>query len=117
RRYKLAKSHPPKLASDDRGNVGGQAFRMALEQPPDLRYVAQYCLDREVFVMKPEYRFDHMRERAVTYVVEKSRHSDRQSILFRYLILSSKAIDNTSGEMQCPQAVREAGMLGGLIRK
>src|SRR5690606_18310143 len=52
-----------------------------------------------------------------TYVVEKSRHSDRQSILFRYLILSSKAIDNTSGEMKRPERMREPRMLGGLVRK
>ena len=61
-----------KIAPQYRGDIIREVWRIRSQQPSDLGFAAQYGLDRKVFVMKPEYRFDHVRKRTVTNIMQQS---------------------------------------------
>ena len=67
--------------------------------------------------MKIEYRFDDVRERSVTYVVEQRGDADGGLHLVRDVVCEAKLGNHAGRQVKGTEAVRKPRMLGRLIRK
>src|SRR5687768_2682150 len=65
--------------------------------------------------MKPEDRFDHVRERPVADVMNQCRNTHRGAVIVRYRIPRTQPIKNARCKMISAEAVRESRMLRRLI--
>ena len=83
----------------------------------DLGVVAQYSLDREVFMMKLKNGFDHVRECAMTNVMKQCRNSDGELMFFGNGIVVAKLGENACCEVKSSEAVCEPRVFGCLIGK
>src|SRR5690606_36696811 len=71
----------------------------------------------EVLVMEIEDRFNDVRKRTVTDVVQKRRNPDRGPVAVIYFIAVGEFGEDPGREVKSSQTVRKSRMLGPLISK
>ena len=106
-----------KITAQYRGDIRCELRRVRFQEPPDLGFVAQHRLDRKIFVMKPEYRFDHVRKRTVPDVVQQRRDANRGLVILRNVIFRAKPVQHPPREVKRPERMRKPRVLGALICK
>jgi hypothetical protein len=83
----------------------------------DLCFFAQNGFDGEVFVMKVEDRFEYVRESPVTYIVQQRCDAYRHLVVFGDRVAVPQLGEDTCCKVERTEAMREARMFGGLVRK
>src|SRR5690606_19308481 len=103
RRHDLAQRQRTKIATDDRRNTPRKFVVEFAKPTADNGFFAFDGGDGEIFVMKIEYRFDHVRKRAVADIVKQCRAPNGDAVRVADLVFGRKFRKYARSKVHCAE--------------